>query len=304
MAITLLASACPAVQGPSGFKSLADAAASPPLLLSAATLTPASTVISSKFNKNAQYLEQLARYGPQGVFAVAYGLTISVVSGLTIEVSAGHALMESLIELPAATQATAFDNADSYVWLKQDGTLELINGATTPPSIDAVYLGRVTATSGTVSGTIEYAGRMEIRGNLAIRETADPEMPSDTPAAVSFLTKTLNGTWLWDSESWLRIGGEVAEYGFVSIALSDDNYTLSAAEYRRQIIKCTGTLTGTRNVVLPTVSGAIFLAHNACSGGSLTFKTTSGAGVTIAAGKSQWIYCDGTKYEPAGAPTA
>jgi hypothetical protein len=295
VAITLLASACPAVQGPAGLVKLSDAASAAPTLLSAAVID-GGTNLSSKINKNAQFLELLARYGPKGVFGVAYGLTISVVSGLTIEVAAGHAIMESIIELSADTEATAFDNTNSYVWLKQDGTIEVVNNAVTAPAMDAVYLGRVTASGGTVSGTIEYAGRVDIIGNIALRQTADTEIPSDTPSSsLAFFTKTLNGTWMWDGSSWLRVGGTVAEYGYVSIALSDANYTLSAAEYRRKVVKLTGTLSATRNLVLPTVAGAIFIIDNQTTQ-SLVVKTNAGTGPTIATTKRATLYCDGTDY--------
>lgn len=302
MAITLLASACPAVQGPAGLKTLAAALASPPSLLSAAILN--TTAITAKFAKNAQFLELLAAYGPKGVFGVAYGLTISVVSGLTIEVAAGHAMMESLIELATDTQATAYDNTNSYVWLKQDGTIEVINGSTTPPAIDAVYLGRVTASGGTVSGTIEYAGVVYNKGLLPIRETADADFPSDTPSSsLSFVTKTLNGTYLWDGSNHIRLGGSIAEFGFISIAQADANHTLTAAEYKRKTIKMTGTLSATRNVVAPTSAGAEFNFINATTQ-SLVFKTNAGTGPTVAAGKTAQVVCDGTDYVQIGAALA
>ena len=210
MTITLLASACPAVQGPASLVKLSDAAEAAPSLLTASVLN-GGTTLTSKFNKNAQFLELLARYGSSGVFGIAQGLTISVVSGLTIQVAAGHAMMESLIELAEDTHATAFDDTNSYVWLKQDGTIEVKNNTTAAPAIDAVYLGRVTAASGTVSGTIETAGVVYLKGMAAIRYTADLSYPTDTPSSsYAFLTQTLGGTFLWDGAAWLKLQGPLA----------------------------------------------------------------------------------------------
>lgn len=97
-------------------------------------------------------------------------------------------------------------------------------------------------------------------------------------------------------------GNEVAiDEGLVVLANADANYTVLASEFKCKTIKVTGALTGTRNITLPTTAGAIFAVHNACTGGSLLFKTSAGTGPTVAAGKTAWIYCDGTDFVQVGA---
>jgi hypothetical protein len=205
MAITLTASNVPTPQAPSGLKKISDAYSAEPMLLRAYTLaTGDPTAVPSKWNANAQLIELLARYGPSGVFSVVQGLTLSVVSGLTVQVAAGHAMMESLIELSAATNITVADNAQQFIWLKQDGTLEARTG-TSAPAIDAVLLGAATAAGGTVSGTFDYSGVMKVLGMSAIRETGDTNYPGDTPnALLTFFTKTQGGLFFWDGAQYLK----------------------------------------------------------------------------------------------------
>ena len=60
------------------------------------------------------------------------------------------------------------------------------------------------------------------------------------------------------------------------------------------IIKLTGTLSASRNVICPTKE-KLYVVHNATSGGySIVFKTSSGSGVTVANGHKVLVFCDGT----------
>ena len=78
--------------------------------------------------------------------------------------------------------------------------------------------------------------------------------------------------------------------------MTDANYTLAATEQRGILeVPSTLTLTAPRNVVVPTKDGYEFVAANLSVGGqAVTFKTSGGAGVAVAAGKRQLVYCDGT----------
>lgn len=91
-------------------------------------------------------------------------------------------------------------------------------------------------------------------------------------------------------------GNEVAiDFGFNSRAMSDANYTVLDSEYKKSILKFTGTLGATRNIVLPTTAGAIFIIDNQTTQ-SLVIKTSGGTGPTIATTKKAIVYCDGTDY--------
>jgi len=296
MAITKLASACPAPQGPSGLVLLASALSAEPSLVQAQTIsTGATTGVSAKMNHNAQFLELLARYGAIGVYGIAYGLGLTDVSGLTASVAAGHAYIGSIVEFEADS-LTMYDNATNYVWAKADKTFEIVSGSTTPPAGECTLIGIVTTVSGDISTAIDYSGVVYLKGNLAIRETADVDWPSDTPdAGIPVVTKTLNGTWQWNGASHVRMGGTVAEYGKTSIALSDANYTLSAAEYKYKVIEFTGALTADRDIVLPNVAGAIWVINNKTTGSHKIKPKVSGqTGVSVQMGYAATVYGNGT----------
>ena len=77
------------------------------------------------------------------------------------------------------------------------------------------------------------------------------------------------------------------------------SYTLTANnaasdEARCAVIKVTGALTAARNVVCPT-QPKMYILENATTGGfAVTLKTSAGTGISVAAGASAWLRCDGT----------
>ena len=100
---------------------------------------------------------------------------------------------------------------------------------------------------------------------------------------------------------------EQAIAGVQSIAMTDANYTLVSGngisdEARNAVITMTGTLTATRNVVVPT-SEKFYAVRNATTNGqSIIVKTSAGTGVTLANGFTQLMYCDGTNVVLASIP--
>jgi hypothetical protein len=90
------------------------------------------------------------------------------------------------------------------------------------------------------------------------------------------------------AHSWL--GHEVE--GMLSKALSDANTTLTAAEARPKTLNFSGTLTTTRNVVLP-LTKRIWFVYNGTNQ-SLQFIGASGTGITVATTKRAIIASDGT----------
>jgi hypothetical protein len=80
--------------------------------------------------------------------------------------------------------------------------------------------------------------------------------------------------------------------GDVTITLTDTNSTQTARNLR---LNLTGTSGGTRNLILG--SGCQiekpYLINNGCAD-SITVKNTTGTGITVPAGKSMWVYNNGT----------
>ncbi|WP_313707743.1 glycine-rich domain-containing protein [Atlantibacter hermannii] len=84
-------------------------------------------------------------------------------------------------------------------------------------------------------------------------------------------------------------------YGVTSVTgLGSSSVTLSTLQASRDRIVLTGTLTANINVIVPAWRKSWTVVNN-CSGAfTVTFKTTSGAGVSIPSGFTADVVCDGT----------
>lgn len=109
-----------------------------------------------------------------------------------------------------------------------------------------------------------------------------------------------SGTWGDTTNTNLGTLLEQGICGVLSVAQGDvANLTLTALngasdQARNAVVNLTGAMTAGRNVVVPTAN-KLYLIKNSTTGGfAVTVKTTAGTGVAIAAGTSQWVYCDGT----------
>lgn len=107
-----------------------------------------------------------------------------------------------------------------------------------------------------------------------------------------------SGTW-GDTTNNNFLLFEQAITGVLSVAQGDSTLTLTVSngaidQARNAVINLTGAMTAGRNVIVPT-SNKLYLIKNSTIGGfAATVKTVAGSGVAIAAGTSQWVYCDGT----------
>jgi hypothetical protein len=76
----------------------------------------------------------------------------------------------------------------------------------------------------------------------------------------------------------------------VTLTLTDTNASQTARNLR---LRCTGTTGGaTRNLVVPSIEKP-YIVQNDCAD-SILVKTAAGTGVTVPAGKTMWVYTDGT----------
>ena len=76
----------------------------------------------------------------------------------------------------------------------------------------------------------------------------------------------------------------------VTLTLTDNNTTQTARNMR---LRCTGTTGGsTRNLVVPSIEKP-YIVQNDCAD-SIVIKTSAGAGITVPAGKTMWVYNNGT----------
>ena len=215
MPITLLASACPAVQISTAFNTrLAAYSSATGTAPSARSFAPGDTTgVAAKLNENALLTDLAFRYGGGAIRAIGQGLVLSFATG-TATVSAGQAVIDGVAEIAVAASGVGVSPGVNYLWLSQiSGAVSVINvpASTTPPNATCVYLGAITVSSGV--GTVDTSGVVYARDGFRWRQTADANAPSDSPpGTVTLLTKTLGGTYLWDGLAWQLAGSAGAAY--------------------------------------------------------------------------------------------
>ena len=76
----------------------------------------------------------------------------------------------------------------------------------------------------------------------------------------------------------------------VTLVLSNTNTTQTARNLRLNLIGTTGG--STRNLVVPSIE-KVYIVNNTCAD-SVVVKTSAGSGITVPAGKTMWVYNNGT----------
>lgn len=109
-----------------------------------------------------------------------------------------------------------------------------------------------------------------------------------------------SGTWGDKTNTNLNLVQQaIAGYEAIDVASADVTLAMTNAQLsnaRNAVLNLTGTLAGTRVVNVPDGIEKTYIVKDSTtrSGNTLTFKTTSGTGVTIVEGKTHVIYVDGT----------
>jgi hypothetical protein len=201
----------------------------------------------AKLNQNAHAHDYTHRYGAgQGIGA---GYDITSVTGLTAQIALGQCVIDGLVDNPVNISATIIDNSYAlspygrvFLWLQSTGDgnpgniIQVINSLTPPAGNPCVYLGSVKTNAGAIV-EIDVSGVFYKRAGVPWRQTADTDMPGDTPPAnLAFLTKTLGGLWLWDGTSYVKLGSSgtspalaiVIRYweGFTPVATGPDGMVI------------------------------------------------------------------------------
>lgn len=89
----------------------------------------------------------------------------------------------------------------------------------------------------------------------------------------------------------------VNNFGITSVSLTNSNVALTPAQYAKEIIDFTGTLTGNVEVTFPAIAGSSWIISNSTTGAfSLTCKT-SGTGFILAQGVTTSAYTRGTNLD-------
>lgn len=121
-------------------------------------------------------------------------------------------------------------------------------------------------------------------------------------------------TWGDKTNSNIELLGQ-AIAGHVSVAITGSgDYSLSTSsgatdEARRAFITLSGTVTGTRNIIVPSNSKTYYFRRNTSGSFDINIKTasgaaatlpTSGVGTVVCDGLDCWLVVDGTKFATTG----
>lgn len=77
--------------------------------------------------------------------------------------------------------------------------------------------------------------------------------------------------------------------GTVTLTLTDSNASQTARNLR---LNLTGTSGGAQNLIVPAIE-KVYIVNNGCAD-AITIKNSSGTGIAVPAGKTMWVYNNGT----------
>ena len=108
-----------------------------------------------------------------------------------------------------------------------------------------------------------------------------------------------SGTWGDTTNTNLGTLIEESIAGVAVVSMSDSDYTLTANngvtdEARQMVLRVTGTITATRQVIVPQKE-KLYVVHNLTSGGQkIHVKTSAATGVEVSDGFKALVYCNGS----------
>lgn len=214
--------------------------------------------------------------------ALQYGAATSQVNASSLAgngiVATGNLLSQSVPVTQFNSDYTAGtqDRARMFVWTGAGGTLTL-PAPTTVGENWFCYLRN--------------------SGSGAIVADPDGTVLIDDGATLSFQPGE-SAIIVSDGSNFYTIGfGQSATFAFDYTSINvagTGNYTLTGTELNRIAYGFTGTLTGNRNIIVPTTVQQYWVNNETTGAFNLTVKTSAGTGVTIAAGSRAILYCDGT----------
>jgi len=109
-----------------------------------------------------------------------------------------------------------------------------------------------------------------------------------------------SGAWGTTTNSNFQNVFEQAIVGRVTVPFTDADVTLTATNsvssqsFRNLYLNCTGTNTGIKNLIVPTINKNYVVQNNTTGGYSIVVKTSGGTGITVPTGKTCIVYADGT----------
>lgn len=206
----LNASACPAIQQPTGFLSL--------LAAKSIFNAPVSEIVkdinftSLVLSPHALRHDLQARSGAANAHAIISGSSggtelslFTSGTGLTLTVKKGQAIIGGIVELSTDSVLAVPDNtARVWIWFQQTGALMYMT-TTAAPSTPSCLIGSCVTSGGNITA-LDTSGVLYLQAGGLVRNTADPGVPTDTPPANlhSLVTKTAFASFKWDGAAHLN----------------------------------------------------------------------------------------------------
>lgn len=201
MAVTLLASQCPAPVLPTESIYIGNSGDAP--LTSYEFAQGMAAGFTVNLNAQGKRLDLGMVYGGGG-YAVCTGLSVSAGTGLQATVSAGKAQIGGIVEKSASFTVVLSASSTNWIWLKQDGTFTVAT-TTAKPAGECVCLG-AAITDGSGVTSVETSGVVYLRSGTFWRQTADLTAPLDSPnASLRIFTQTTWGTYFWDGTAHRQV---------------------------------------------------------------------------------------------------
>jgi hypothetical protein len=211
-----------------------------------------------------------------------YGATTSVVNASALAgtgiVAVGTLLSQSV---PITTFNSNFaagvsDRARAFVWTGAAGTLELPLAAAAGNNWFC-YM----RNSGSGAIVVDPSGSVQINGGATLSF-----QPGDSAIIAT------------DGAAYYTIGlGKQAIFAFdyTSIDVSGTgNYTLTGSELNRIAYTFTGTLTGNRDIIVPSTVQQYWVGNQTTGAYQFRIKTAAGTGIIVNSGERAIVYSDGT----------
>lgn len=170
------------------------------------------------------------------------------------------------------------DRSKAFIWTGGAGTLSL----TSAPTLGNDWFVQVR-NGGTGDLTIDPSSSENINGAATLTLS-----PGDSCIVIT------DGAQFW------TIGfGQSAVYAFSVLQIDvagSGNYTLSIAELNKTAYIFTGTLTGSRDIIVPNTAQQYWVSNQTSGSYTLGLRTSSQAspGVVVTQGARAILYCDGT----------
>ena len=147
--------------------------------------------------------------------------------------------------------------------------------------------------NGTVTLITNTTNYIEVDRSLTVYTNTTGFTPGRAPLYVVTTNASSKVSNYLDYRSAQVFARYFNDFGTVSKTITTTDVTLTAEESLAGRIICTGTLTASRNLILPAIV-MDWTISNTCTAYNLTIKTASGTGVVLTPGTTTKVHGDGT----------